>query len=108
MTLLSGLLLATTCLSASPESSRWRALRAARSLIALGVEGESPPSVRVLEAPLAFPLIMWSLTSAEGRGDRNKQGSDFCPVYSCWWRKTSGTDVWALLCSAGWGRGLVW
>lgn len=57
MTLLSGLLLAATCLSVSPESSRWRARRAARSLMALGVEGESLPSVRPLEAPVAFPLV---------------------------------------------------
>lgn len=46
MTLASGL--AVTGLSASPESSRWRARRAARSLMALGVEGESP---------LAPPLV---------------------------------------------------
>lgn len=30
------------CLSASPDRRRWRALRAARSLMAFGVEGESP------------------------------------------------------------------
>ena len=41
ITLASGRLLAATGLSASPDSRRWRALRAARSLMALGVEGGS-------------------------------------------------------------------
>lgn len=41
MTLASGRLLAATGFSTSPERSRCRARRAARSLMALGVEGES-------------------------------------------------------------------
>lgn len=54
MTLFSGLELgAGACLSASPESSRWRALRAARSLMALGVDGES-----LSAAPLAAPPVL--------------------------------------------------
>lgn len=57
MTLLSGLELGVAvCLSVSPDSSRWRALRAARSLMALGVNGESL-SAATLAAPLAPPLL---------------------------------------------------
>lgn len=65
MTLLSGLEVAAagTCLSPSPESSRWRALRAARSLMARGVEGESLLSAAGL-APL-LPLLARSLMSPE-------------------------------------------
>jgi len=57
MTLLSGRELGgAVCLSASPDSSRWRALRAARSLMALGVDGESLSSA-TLAAALAQPLL---------------------------------------------------
>lgn len=57
MTLLSGLELGVVvCLSVSPDISRWRALRAARSLMAFGVDGESL-SAAPLAAPLAPPLL---------------------------------------------------
>lgn len=63
MTLLSGLeLLAAACFSAPPDSSRWRALRAARSLMARGVDGESPLS---LAPVLPLPLAARSHTSPE-------------------------------------------
>lgn len=53
MTLFSGLELgAAVCFSVSPESSRWRALRAARSLMAFGVDGES-----LSAAPFAAPPV---------------------------------------------------
>lgn len=64
MTLLSGLeLLAAACFSAPPDSSRWRALRAARSLMARGVDGESPLSLAPTVLPL--PLAARSHTSPE-------------------------------------------
>lgn len=57
MTLLNGLEL--VCLSASPDSRRWRALRAARSLMAFGVDGETASG---LAAP---PPLARSHTSPE-------------------------------------------
>lgn len=57
MTLFSGLELGVVvCLSVSPDSSRWRALRAARSLMAFGVDGESL-SAALLAAPPVPPLL---------------------------------------------------
>lgn len=61
MTLLSGLVVA--CLSASPDSMRWRALRAARSLMAFGMEGESL-SAAALAPPLAAPLLLLARSHA--------------------------------------------
>lgn len=61
MTLLSGLVVA--CLSASPDSMRWRALRAARSLMAFGMEGESL-SAAALAPPLAPPLLLLARSHA--------------------------------------------
>ena len=49
MTLLSGLELDV---GVSPDSSRWRALRAARSLMALGVDGESLSVTALVGPPL--------------------------------------------------------
>lgn len=58
MTLLCGLELGVaTCLSASPESRRWRALRAARSLVALEVDGESPLSAAALPRSHTSPEL---------------------------------------------------
>lgn len=64
MTLLRGLELAVVCLSASPDSKRCRALRAARSLIAFGMEGGSL-SAEALAPPVAAPLLARSHTSPE-------------------------------------------
>lgn len=53
MTLLSGLEPELVGLSASPDSRRWRALRAARSLMAFEVEGETSSG---LATPPLTPL----------------------------------------------------
>lgn len=82
MTLLSGLELGVAaCLSASPDSSRWRALRAARSLMARGVDGDSLLTVAALVPPLLpLPLFARSHTSPElpaaGTGERGSSGTD--------------------------------
>lgn len=55
ITLLSGLELVVVCLSASPDSRRWRALRAARSLMAFGVEGDSVSAE-------GFPVLLVALS----------------------------------------------
>lgn len=80
MTLLSGRELCVVVCLSSPDSSRWRALRAARSLMALGVDGESLSDTPLAAPPLLpLPLVPRSLTSPElpaaGRGER--RSSDF-------------------------------
>lgn len=94
MTLLSGLeLLVAACLSASPDSSRWRALRAARSLMARGVDGESLLSLAPL---LPLPLAVRSHTSPElpaagtgGRGSSEVDAEFKIENYFC---KTGAAD----------------
>ena len=74
MTLLSGLELGVLlCLSASPDSSLWRALRAARSLMALGVDVELPPLSGVPEAPPLAPRSHASPELPAGR-ETERQG----------------------------------
>ena len=87
MTLLSGLELCVVVCLSSPDSSRWRALRAARSLMALGVDGESMSATPFAAPPLLpLPLVLRSLTSPElpaaGRGERRSSDLVFS-VLNC-------------------------